>query len=91
MKTGRSFAALAVLVIALIYQYLGGTGTDQTTPTSNGMVTSAETSRLPDQAAVVQRIRAASDNTDAKFWTTLQGEVIKNLKDDTRAAATRNS
>lgn len=31
----------------------------------------------------IAQIRAASQNPDAEFWTTISGEVIKNLRDDT--------
>lgn len=33
-------------------------------------------------AQAVEQIRQASRNPDAKFWTTIQGKVVKLLKDD---------
>ncbi len=33
-------------------------------------------------AQAVEQIRQASRNPDAKFWTTIQGNVVKLLKDD---------
>jgi len=36
----------------------------------------------PNQQQVLQKIRAAADNPDAQFWLSIQGKVIKLLKDD---------
>jgi hypothetical protein len=35
-----------------------------------------------DNAQTVAKIRAAANNPDAKFWTTVQGTIVKSLKDD---------
>lgn len=82
--TMKQLAAIAVMLIAVAYQYFGNA--DGQNNSSGGAVSEAQTAQLPDQSAVVQRIRAATEDTDAKFWTTLQGTVIKNLKDDTKGS-----
>lgn len=88
MKTPKNLAIIAVLVLAAVYQYLGGnTGQENTTASSAQSTTSsAQSTRLPDQTAVIKRIRAAASNPNAKFWTTVQGEVIKNLRDDLKGS-----
>lgn len=85
MKISKNIAIIAVLLIAVVYQYLGGDG-QQPTGSDQTRVSQAQNTQLPDQSAVIQRIRAASDDTNAKFWTTVQGEVIRNLKDDTEGS-----
>ena len=39
-----------------------------------------------DQQLVIKKIRAAKDQTDAQFWTSLNGNVIKILKDDLKGS-----
>ena len=82
----KQLAAIAVVLIAAVYQYFGGNlgGNDQ--QGGKRTLTEAQSSKLPDQNKVVSRIRAAKDDTNSKFWTTVQGEVIKNLKDDTKGS-----
>lgn len=84
MKTTKNMAIIAVLIIAAIYQYLGDGNNGQNNNTSGQAQVSstAQNVQLPNQDAVIKRIRAAADDTNAKFWTTVQGRVIKNLKDD---------
>lgn len=89
MKTPKNLAIIAVLVLAAVYQYLdkGDTGRGNTDAGSaQSTISSAQNTQLPDQSAVIKRIRAAADNTNAKFWTTVQGEVIKNLRDDLKGS-----
>ncbi|PIE00817.1 MAG: hypothetical protein CSA79_02215 [Thiothrix nivea] len=61
------------------------------TPPNTGQSHFSSTKNTPppdqtDQNAVIQRIRDAANNTNAKFWTTVRGEVIRNLKDDTKGS-----
>ncbi|MEZ5537979.1 MAG: DUF3465 domain-containing protein [Thiolinea sp.] len=88
MKITKNIAIIAVLLIAAIYQYLGNGGqqTSGGAGNSGGSVSTAQSTSLPNQDEVIQRIRAAADDTGAKFWTTVQGEVVKNLKDDTKGS-----
>ena len=81
----KQLAAIAVMLIAVAYQYFDNDGN---TNNQNGKrpATQAQSGNLPDQDKVISRIRAAKDNTSAKFWTTVSGEVIKNLKDDTKGS-----
>lgn len=81
----KQLAAIAVLLIAGVYQYFG-TGDNNSNQSGKRPATQAQSNNLPDQNKVVSRIRAAKDDTSAKFWTTVQGEVIKNLKDDTKGS-----
>ena len=82
----KQLAAIAVVLIAAVYQYLSGNlgGTEQ--QGGKRAPAQAQSSKLPDQSKAISRIRAAKDNTNSKFWTTVQGEVIKNLKDDTKGS-----
>ncbi len=88
MKTKKNLAIIAVLIIAVIYQYLGESNNGQNNKgTSNQpSISSTQSAPLPDQDTAVKRIRAAADDTNAKFWTTVQGRVIKNLKDDNKGS-----
>nr|CAA6826526.1 MAG: Unknown protein [uncultured Thiotrichaceae bacterium] len=89
MKIPKNIAIIAVLLIAAAYQYLGNGGNGQNTNNSAGNqspVSSAKNAELPNQQAVIKRIRDAADDTNAKFWTTVQGTVIKNLQDDTKGS-----
>ncbi len=81
----KQLAAIAVLLIAAVYQYLS-TGGDNAQQGTQSQTTSAQIGALPDQNQVISRIRAAKDNSSAKFWTVVQGEVIKNLPDDTKGS-----
>ncbi len=82
----KQLAAVAVLLIAAVYQYFGGNlgGNDQ--QGGKRPPAQAQSSNLPAQSKVISRIRAAKDDTNSKFWTTVQGEVIKSLKDDTKGS-----
>ncbi|CAA6810207.1 MAG: Unknown protein [uncultured Thiotrichaceae bacterium] len=84
MKTTKNLAIIAVLIIAAIYQYLGegNDGQNHKGASNQPSVSSTQNVQLPNQDAVIKRIRAAADDTNSKFWTTVQGTVIKNLKDD---------
>ena len=88
MKITKNIAIIAVLLIAAIYQYLGNGGQQRPNGSigSGSTVSSAQSTSLPNQDEVIQRIRAAADDTSAKFWTTVRGEVVKNLKDDTKGS-----
>jgi hypothetical protein len=62
-------------------------GTDK--PASSPISVSVSDSRQTEKTATggantpaLQKIRAAQNNPDARFWTTVQGTVVKNLRDD---------
>lgn len=91
MSNMRNLVALGVLVVAAGWQYLTSTnnpsnqGNPNSKPTT-GLHSPANASTKPvpatDQQAVLARIRASKDDTEAKFWAVLSGKVVKNLKDD---------
>ncbi len=91
MSNMRNLVALGVLVVAAGWQYLTSTNNqnNQGNPNSKpatGLHSPANASTKPasatDQQAVLARIRASKDDTEAKFWAVLSGKVVKNLKDD---------
>ncbi|HPQ94986.1 MAG: DUF3465 domain-containing protein [Thiothrix sp.] len=88
MYSTKNLAILSVLLIAVLYQYLGNNGNNSssqpTTITTNRSQSSSTTPVVP--AADVERIRKAADDPQARFWTTVSGTVTRNLKDDTEGS-----
>ncbi|WP_020558493.1 DUF3465 domain-containing protein [Thiofilum flexile] len=79
----RRWLVIAVVICAAIYQYFFNRGYQSSVPAPT---TSAQSVALSakDQTNAVAKIQQAlrEQNTEAKFWVTLSGKVIKLLKDD---------
>ena len=75
----RNLMVIAVLVIAAAWQYFSGHVGKQPSTTSSSSASSAPA----NQTKTIAQLRAAANDPNAKFWTNIQGSVIKNLKDDT--------
>lgn len=65
----------------------------QAETTSNSQSNTGKSSSSPtrsitnkDQKKAIKRIRAAANNTDAQFWISIQGTVVKLLKDDLKGS-----
>ncbi len=92
LKGLKNIAVIVVLVLAGLYQYLnpgqGTSGSNGNNNTGNNSTPTLSSSggqaanQQGNQQAVIARIRAAADDPNAKFWTTVGGKVVKNLKDD---------
>ncbi|MFZ1386729.1 MAG: DUF3465 domain-containing protein [Thiolinea sp.] len=77
----RNLIMIALLIAAAAWQYFSGNIGQQTTkPTTTP--SSATTSKPLDQSKTIAQLRQAANDPNAKFWTNIQGSVIKNLKDD---------
>ena len=77
----RNLIVIALLIAAAAWQYFSGNIGQQTTkPTATP--SSATTSKPIDQSKTIAQLRQAANDPHAKFWTNIQGGVIKNLKDD---------
>jgi|GEM_PF-6860611 len=95
MYSSKNLAIIGVLLIAVLYQYLGNSeqngtnGNNQTTATH----TDSRQRSTPTPAALatsVEQIRKAADDPQARFWTTVSGTVIRNPKMIPKAAGTRS-
>lgn len=79
----RRWLLVAVVVSASIYQYFFNQGPQKSVPPATASVQSTSISSKEQLAAVNKIQQAVQDqNTEAKFWVTLSGKVIKVLKDD---------
>lgn len=77
----RNLIVIGLLIAAAAWQYFSGNIGQQTTkPTATP--SSATTSNPIDQSKTIAQLRQAANDPNAKFWTNIQGSVIKNLKDD---------
>lgn len=77
----RRILVVVAFVIAAIYQYFFNTSPD----TPKAPKPSSQVEAKADNQKAIERIRKAADNPHGqKFWTTISGTVIKNLKDDTK-------
>lgn len=77
----RNLVVIALLLGAAGWQYFSGSvGSSTTQPTSQTANSSGGASA--NQAKTIAQLRAAANDPNAKFWTVIQGTVIKNLKDD---------
>ena len=83
----RRWLVTAIVVSAAIYQYFFNQGHQNSVPPPTTLAQSTVLS-AKDQANAVTKIRQAirEQNTNAKFWVTLSGKVIKLLKDDREGA-----
>lgn len=75
-----------IIKVALILLGAGVLAFQQFTQNNNGNEPTAEISAQQtgkaDYRQAIERIRNSASNPDAKFWTDIQGEVIKLLRDD---------
>lgn len=77
----RNIIIITLFLLAAAWQYLSGQVGQQPTQTTTPTNTSANlASNTP--AKTLAQLRAAANDPNAKFWTNIQGTVIKNLKDD---------
>ena len=81
-NTIRQILIVVALLGAAGWQYLnqGNANTGKNVPAQTAPANSAPSAK--NQQDTISKIRAAADNPDAKFWTTVSGTVVKNLKDD---------
>lgn len=85
-KLTKAIVILASAGLLALYQHFQpanppATGSKQPAST---VVTPPQTSNTgnSDYQQAISKIRQSQTNPDAKFWTTVQGEVVKLLKDD---------
>lgn len=83
----RRWLLVAVVLSAAIYQYFFNQGHQNSVPPPNTPAQSNAVN-VKDHTAAVAKIQQAlrEQNTEAKFWVTLSGKVIKLLKDDREGA-----
>lgn len=78
----RNIAVITLFLAAAAWQYFSGNVGNPTSQPATSPQTKTSTVAV-DQSKTMAQLRAAVNNPNAKFWTNLQGKVIKNLKDDT--------
>jgi len=84
-QVGRIIVGVFVAIVVAGYNYFNPSETTNNAPASPKVPTDA-TPALNDQSALLKQIRAAKDDTNARFWMTGQGSVIKILRDDTKGS-----
>ena len=77
----RNISVIALFLLAAAWQYFSGS-VGNSNPASQPANSSVTNSSAANSAKTLAQLRAAANDPDAKFWTTLQGTVIRNLKDD---------
>lgn len=82
-KLAKPVIVLVAASLLGLYQHFQKPATNNYTGTVSAKV-SASSQKEPasGDAQAVAQIRAAQNNSDARFWTTVQGTVVKNLRDD---------
>lgn len=78
----RNILVIALLLAAAAWQYFSGQIGHSAQPRPNPTQAQAQT-KTSDQSKTLAQLRAAANDPNAKFWTNIQGKVIKTLKDDT--------
>lgn len=79
----RRWIVIAVVICAAIYQYFFNQGHQNSVPPPSTPAQSTPVSSHEQQAAIAKIQQAIREqNTEAKFWLTLTGQVIKVLPDD---------
>lgn len=79
----RNLIVIALLLAAAAWQYFSGQLGSTTQQSPNPPQTQAgNQTQTVDSSKTLAQLRAAAQNPNAQFWTTLQGKVIKTLKDD---------
>ncbi|MFZ1345122.1 DUF3465 domain-containing protein [Thiothrix eikelboomii] len=79
----RNILIIALLLGAAAWQYFSGQVGNTPQQTAKPSQTQAQTQVTIDSSKAIAQLRAAANDPNAKFWTTIQGSVIKTLKDDT--------
>lgn len=73
----RNIIVITLFLLAAAWQYISGQVGQQPTQTTTN---TSQASSTP--AKTLAQLRAAANDPNTKFWTNIQGTVIKNLKDD---------
>lgn len=87
-KLGRIVAGLIVAALVGGYNYFtnSNSGSGPNTSQFPSKADSSNAPQLENQTTLLKKIRAAKEDTNAQFWMTAKGTVIKNLKDDTKGS-----
>ena len=79
----RNILIIALLLGAAAWQYFSGQVGNSSPQTAKPSQTQTQTQiKASSQTQTLAQLRAAANDPNAKFWTTLQGSVVKTLKDD---------
>lgn len=83
-KLAQTIVVLVGVGVLAFYQHFQQpASTQQNTAKTPAAETASNSSQgNPDYRQAVSKIRDSASNPDAKFWTTIQGTVVKLLKDD---------
>ncbi len=85
-KLSQTIVVLVGAGLLALYQHFQQPAKQQQTPTSASVTASTAQTSAGDYQQAVSRIRSATTNPDAKFWTIIQGKVVKLLKDDRKGS-----
>ncbi|HMT93135.1 DUF3465 domain-containing protein [uncultured Thiothrix sp.] len=76
----RNIIVITLFLLVAAWQYFSGQASQP--PTQATTNTSVDLASSTTPAKTLAQLRAAANDPNAKFWTHIQGTVIKNLKDD---------
>ena len=91
-KLIKGLVMLASAGVLVVYQYFQQPN-DKPASNRPSPAVATETTRntaaasSSDYRTAIDKIRRAKNDPDAKFWTTVQGSIVKVLKDDTEGSA----
>lgn len=77
----RRILVVIALVVAAVYQYFF-----KPIEMGNDNKPTSQIQSQADNEKAIAAIRQAQDKPNTKFWTSISGTVIKNLKDDTKGS-----
>jgi len=82
LKQIKTLLTLAIIVVVLAYQFFNPKNQDSQIE----QLGNVESPQLESQTALLNKIRQARENTDSRFWLTIEAKVVKILKDDRRGS-----
>ena len=82
-KQLKTLLTLVVVIAAGAYQFFNPSQKNNATDKQQGFVSSPQ---IESQSALLSKIRNAREDTNARFWLTIDAKVVKTLKDDRRGS-----
>ena len=79
IKLIKTIIGILLIILAVAYQLHESKQSKNLPPASTH---SQKQTQSPSQQAVLDKIRQARNDTNARFWLTLDATVVKKLKDD---------
>lgn len=81
-KLSQTIVVLVGAGLLALYQHFQQPANQQTPAKTPTAATGSTLQGSGDFQQAIARIRSSANNPDAKFWTTIKGNIVKTLKDD---------